>query len=480
MGVERGIDKRTSLGLGAQSLVLKGIRRNYLEATLRRAVGPMLIELAGGQELGRGAGRALQAQAIGRIGRINLRADAIWVDGGYESEVVTPDQSRAFGLSADTQLSLGGLALPLQAGFRRSTARDGTEVTEWLTRTSLLARRLSLTAELAWRQSRGPKAQHTNDGMRLNLLANSTLAGLRLRGNARFRLSGPEQGFESFELIGEKALSRRSDLRGSVEYQASDRTFGFTLGLVRQFERFSLRADANATSKGALGFGLSLAMSFGPDPVNGGWRMSSEKLAQYGEAEVTVFRDENGDGYRQPGEEPVAGVEIAAGGNLEQTRTDSSGRALVDGLRPFANVLVTVDPGSIEDPLLQPKGKGVVLVPRPGVTAKVMLPLAPTGEVEGTLLGPDGEPREGVALELADPRGQVIAQAVSEFDGYFLFDQVPYGEYRLQLSQQSATALGVPRSTGFSLRLDRASPTARAGRVRLEGETRPAATIAAN
>ena len=467
VGVERGIDKRTSIGLGAQSLVLKGTRRNYLEATLRRAMGPMLVELAGAQELGHGSGRAIQAQALGRIGRFNIKADAIWVDGGYESEVVSARQSSEFGLSADTQLRLGGTPVPIQAGLRSSTARDGTKVTEWLTRASLLTRRLSLTAELVLRKSHGPKADERNDGLRLNLLANATIGGVRMRGNAKFRLSGMEKGFESFEVIGEKSINSRSDLRASVNYQASNRTFGFGLGYVRQFERFSLRADANADSRGAVGLGLSLAMS-------------ANKLALFGEAAVTVFRDENGDGLRQPGEEPVEGVEIDAGGALVQRKTDRSGRTLIDGLRPFTNVLVKVDPGSIEDPLLLPKDKGVVLVPRPGVTAESALPLAPTREGEGTLLGSDGEVREGASLELVNPRGQIVAQAVSEYDGYFLFDRVPYGEYRLQLSRASAEALGVRAQTGVSLKLNRASPTARTGRVRLDGETRPPSVIAIN
>ena len=473
VGVERGIDKSTTVGLGLQSLVLKGRRRNYAELTLRRALGPLLVELAGAQEFGHGSGRVFQGQALGRIGRFNLRAEALWVDGGYESEVVSAEESRVFGFSTDTDLAIGGKRFPVQAGWRQTVARNGTKVNEWLLRSSLPLRGMAITAELVQRQSSGPKADRLNDGLRLNLLANTRIGGLRLRGNARFRLNGREKGLDTAELVAERALTARSDVRGSVGYQAGSRTFDFGLGYVRQFRRFALRGDATVSSRGNVGLGLSLAMSFGPDPVRGGWRASANKLAQFGEAAVTVYRDENGDGRRQNGEDAVEGVEIATGHGLEQARTDASGTTVIDGLRPFTQVLVAIDESSVEDPLLFPKGKGVVLVPRPGVMAKIELPLAPTGEVEASLLGIDGEPREGVTIELIDARGQVQQRAQTEFDGYVLFDRVPYGEYRLRLTAASAAALGARTDLGVGARIDRARPSARLGTLRIEPDNAP-------
>jgi hypothetical protein len=129
---------------------------------------------------------------------------------------------------------------------------------------------------------------------------------------------------------------------------------------------------------------------------------------------------------------------------------------------------------STPDPLLQPKGKGVVIVPRPGVVAEVLLALAPTGEVDGTLLGVDGEPREGMALELIDGGGAVMARTISEYDGFFLFDLVPYGRYRLRVAPGVAQALGVRAELGTSAVLDRVQPSIKLGPVRLAGSSRPA------
>jgi hypothetical protein len=110
----------------------------------------------------------------------------------------------------------------------------------------------------------------------------------------------------------------------------------------------------------------------------------------------------------------------------------------------------------------------VVVVPRPGVMAKISLPLAPTGEVEALLLGPDGEPRDGVTVELTDAAGTVIRQVQSDFDGFLLFDSVPYGSYRLRIGAASAAALGVRADIDQTLRIDRANPSLRLGRIRLQ------------
>ena len=57
VGVERGLDKRTTAGFGYHSLTRSGRRRHYLEASVRRSLGPVLVEVSGAQQFG--AGRAL-------------------------------------------------------------------------------------------------------------------------------------------------------------------------------------------------------------------------------------------------------------------------------------------------------------------------------------------------------------------------------------------------------------------------------------
>lgn len=473
VGVERGIDKRTSAGLEYQSLMLGGRRRHFIEASLRRSVGPMLVELSGAQQLG--AGRALRAAAIGKLGPVRFDAQALWVDGDFESELVSSKQHREYSLRLSSGINLGSWRLPIEAGVRHTEAKSGAKVTEWLTRSSIRIARISLSAELSHRSLSGPALPSSGDdsGTRLTLVGNTSLGKVRLRGSTRIGLGGSRPGVQEAQFIAETTLNALSSLRAGVQWDGQSHRREFMLGYVRQFKRFALRGEARADDHGRLSFGLTLGFSLGPDPVDGGWRMSRSRLAEEGQASVEVFRDENGDGYRQAGEPGVEGVSIEAGFRHSDAPTNKAGRAVIDGLNPYAPVLISIDTGTLPDPLLQPKGRGIVVVPRPGVSARLSLPLAPTGEIETVLLGPDGEPRGGLLIELVDPAGQVVLQTRSDFDGYLLFDAVPYGDYRMRIGEESARILGLAREVGAMLRIDRAHSSHRLGRLRLTPAPRP-------
>ncbi|MFT4026746.1 MAG: carboxypeptidase-like regulatory domain-containing protein [Novosphingobium sp.] len=473
-GVERGIDKRTSVALETQSMMLNGARETYLEARLRRAVGPMLVQLAGAQQLG--GGRALSLEALGKLRGVQVRGRALWIDGGYASEVIEPGQAREFGIDLSGGLRLGARRLPWQTGYARKVAADGTVVAHWSTRISLALRRLALTGVVSGHRETGPRADPAENGLGASVLGNLSLGAVRLRGEAELRLTGMRRGLARLNLTAERPLGENGELRASVDYDVPTDTTTSKLALSRKFNKFVLQGEVRADNRRNFGLGLSLGFSLGPDPVGGGWRMTREKLAQGGEVAVTVFRDTNGDGLRQAGEEAVEGVGIEAGFAHAERATAANGRTVVDGLNPYVPVLVGIDRATLPDPLLQPKGPGVVVVPRPGVAAEVLLPLAPTGEVEGTLVGPDGEARAGVTLVLVDGAGRIARRTLSEFDGYFLFDLVPYGTYRLQVSDPIARKLGVGARLGPGVTLDKAHASRQLGTVRLEAA---AAQIAA-
>jgi hypothetical protein len=139
---------------------------------------------------------------------------------------------------------------------------------------------------------------------------------------------------------------------------------------------------------------------------------------------------------------------------------------MIDALPPHRAIMIGIDESSLDDPLTRAALPGVVIVPRPGVATRVLLPLVATGEVEGTLLGIDGVGREGVDLELVDSHGAVRARARSDFDGFFIFETVPYGQYQLRIGPEASATLGVHQHLA-QLTLNRQTPRARVGEQRL-------------
>jgi len=467
-GIERGLDNRTTAGLNYLSQLRGTRRKEYVEGLLRRSIGPMLFELSGAQQLG--AGRAWRAETLGRMRGLNFSGYLLWVDGDFDSDLVSIEQRREFGLRLSGAIRIGQWRLPVEASGRHYRSRRGVLVSELLTRGSAHMGRTSLTVELLNRGLSGPPQLLADEeyGNRLTLIGNTQIGKARLRGQVSVGLSGSRTGFQRSQVVADVPIGRQSTLRAAFD---NDRVGGrqdYALGYVHQFRRFAVRGEGRIDNRGTVGATITLAFSIGPDPVDGGWRVSRQRLAETGQAAVEVYRDENGDGFRQAGEPAVGGVSVEAGFRHSDSSTNTNGRAVIDGLPAYVPVLVSIDGGSLSDPLLQPKGRGVVVVPRPGVIARLSLALAPTGEIEAALLGPDGEPRGGIGVELIDRQGAVVLRGQSDFDGYLLFDSVPYGTYRLRLTEQSAAALRAKAELSEVLHINRDQPSLRLGLLRIE------------
>ncbi|MEQ8773002.1 MAG: carboxypeptidase regulatory-like domain-containing protein, partial [Erythrobacter sp.] len=388
VGVERGLDQRTSVAFGMQSLFFDGARRTYAEGALMRTLGAMQLELAAAHEFG--AGAVAEANALGRIGSINFGVNGLVSFGNFTSEFAESDVDWRAGFTFDTSLSLGKVSLPIQGDVQHAQLSDGAQLNEATLTTSVTAGRVAISAQLSHRDRTAGVIAPARTDTRLRLLANTRLGRFRLRGNAVWALQGPRTGLERANVRVDANLDDRSDMQGQVEYVGQADEFRFTAAYTRRFDKLLLRGDAFVTTRGGVGAGVQVAFSLGPDPVSGGVRVSQAKLARSGQADVTVFRDDDGNGRRDPGEAALKDVLVEAGQRSTDAWTGENGRTIVDELRPFRPVLVGVDESTLGDPFLAPAVKGIVITPRPGVMAEIAIPISPSGEVEGLLLGVNG------------------------------------------------------------------------------------------
>lgn len=472
VGVERGLDKRTSAMIGAHSLFFAGQRRSYAEAALARTFGSLQLELAGAHEFG--AGSVAELNALGQVGKFNFGADALVSFGDFQSEFANGEIDHRVGFNFDTSLRVGRNSIPVQGAVRQTQLRDGSKVNQILMTASVTAGRLALSAQLDHQSEVRGRRDGTpgRSDTRIRLLANTRLRDLRLRGNATFLTHGPQAGLETVDVRMDMDLDQRSELQGQLEYLANNDELRLTAGYTRRFEEFSLRGNGFVTSRGGVGANVQLAFSLGPDPVRGGVRVTQSKLARSGQAVVTVFRDDDGNGRRDPGEALLKDVLVEAGLRSTDALTGKDGRTIVDDLNPFRPVLVGVDESTLGDPFLAPAVKGVVVTPRPGVMVELELPISPSGEIDGLLLNPSGIEQPGVRLELLNREGAVVSRTISEFDGFFLFEKVPYGRYRLKVAADAAEALSVetdlpgPKGTA-AIDVGRGSDLVRLGPIKM-------------
>jgi len=468
-GIERGLDTRTSIAAYFHSLMIENIRRNYGEAALRRSIGPSLLEVAGSYaDDGTGA---LRASWLAAFGDTNVRADAMRGWGGFVSDRFVGGIDGLYSLSVDQPVKLGRTIVPLHFDLAQVDRASGVSNLQASGRASLSFRALSFTGQLDWSRTNGPAGPAPPDNLTATLLANARIGRVRLRGEARFNLSGQEADTR-VAVIGEWSGKSDAEWRAELGYDKGLARGRAGLGYTRRFNKLQLSGFGEVATDGSVAASLSLAFSFGPRPSGGGWRMSSEKLGGRGQVMADVFMDDNGDGIRQPGEAALKGVPLTAGNALVEASTDRDGRATIDGLEPFRPVMIGIDTGSLPDPYVQPALPGVVVTPRPGVATRVALPMTAAGEVEGVMIRDGGNPIEGLALDLIDVEGRVRATALTEFDGYFLFESVAYGRYTVRLSKASATALRLDPAFVMPAEPGKSTPRVKLGTLALRPVSR--------
>ena len=462
-GLERGLDARTSISASLTSATFRNQRQHYAEASVRRSLGPALVELAAASNLR--SGYALNGKALAQIGQTNINFEGVLLGGGYESERYNLNLQHQARLSVDHSIKIGGSFVPihLEAGHERNV--DGSKKIQLASRLSMNLGQITASAETVWIARKSASGSDPPDQFETGLRLSGRVGGIRLRGEARFALAGPEKGFRNSRITAEGRLSERSEWRAQFGYDATTSRSVFGAGMTRKFDKFALTGQVEVGSDGSLAAGLNLAFSVGPKPGGGGLHFSSEKLATSGQALAIVWHDKNADGIRQADEPAEMDVELTAGLSGKGDPTDEKGISLIGNLQPFKPILIGIDSSSLPDPFVQPATSGVVVTPRPGVPFVIELPLVSAGEIAGTLKREDDRILSGVDLELIDKSGLAIKTTRSEYDGYFLFQGVPYGKYSIRIAALSANIVGVRPEIDKLAELNAGNPTAEIGVV---------------
>jgi hypothetical protein len=461
-GVERGIDPRTSVGATLFTSEHLGRRDYYLEGSVRRAVGPALVELAvAGNARG---GYALRGQMLGQLGQTLVSAESVWLSPAFRSERYDIDLRSEHRLSIDHSFKFGNKYVPLSVQGAYKERLNGDKTLEGVARLSFNIKQITATTEVIWEQNKRAFGSDPPGRLDALLRLNGRIGSLRLRGEAKFGLSG-DAGFRESKLTGEWRAGENADWRAELGYEATGKRGLAGIGYTRRFDKYALTGQVRAATDGAVSAGISLAFSLGPDPQRGGLRFASDKLASNGAAYATVFQDLNADGKRQPNEPVEKSVELTAGMSGRGAPTNEKGQTFISGLTPFVPVLIGIDASSLPDPFVQPATSGVVVTPRPGVPTVIELPLVSAGEISGSLLREGGRTLNGVEIELLDKNGHVVKTTRSEYDGFFLFESVPYGKYRLRISALASNVVRVNPDISVIAEINSKRSTADLGQI---------------
>lgn len=401
--------------------------------------------------IGSGNGEAVELGLGGRVLGAAVTLGHAEYRGSFVDEVQSATgeaMRRASELGITGSVSIGGstapFTLPYSARVRRLDFGDGREQLNATFRTAARIDTTLAAASIDYQQFHLP-----------DQAAQRRLAGLMdltrpLGERTQMRVS---LGYEfiprnqpvSFNVELNHALDDRTLLRASAgrSFDAGQTSMG--LSATRRFRHFSLSFDSALSLPDRLYSAVvRLGFSFGRNPLTGRTFFDQPGLAGAGAVALRAFRDTDGNG--RFGEDDIVLPEVAFGSGAGLARTDAGGTALIGDLPSGIRSSVMIDPDSLNDIDLAPKAPGLSIVPRPGRIHVADFPINEVHEMQGLVLfrrDRQNQPLSGMRLELTDTAGRIIAYARSSSNGWFVFEQVPPGQYDIRLEQEQAQRFGM-------------------------------------
>ncbi|MBS0253900.1 MAG: carboxypeptidase regulatory-like domain-containing protein [Proteobacteria bacterium] len=446
-GLSAGLTAQLSGGMVADG----GNGPRWLASTgLRTGLAGLAVKLDLGLESGGGAapGRAVELGVGGRLAGLSYVLSHAEYGGTFTDEV---NDASGLPLRRATVANLNGalrlpraggtLSIPLAARFQRLEFASGQRETDATLTGSVALGRALVTNALEYSNSVTPGLPGRTTVIGSFDLA--TLAGRRdqYRATVGYRLA-PHPALANVALEWDHAWDERTMLKAALGRAIDTGQTSFGLSAARRFERFTLAFDGTmGVPKHDFAVALRLGFSFGRNPLSHRLFAAPPGLAAGGAAVVRAYRDDNGNGRFDAGEAVLPKVEFNSGS--QTAITDEHGLALLTGLGDGTRASFQVANESLPDIALAPVRGGVEVVARAGRIHASDFPVIALSDIEGTALFGGGRGVSGLALLLLDARGQRVARARSEADGFFLFEQVRPGDYTIALDPGQARALKI-------------------------------------
>ncbi len=241
----------------------------------------------------------------------------------------------------------------------------------------------------------------------------------------------------------QKRIFRAGQLSFSFERNniSGANSFMISFSIFNSFANFTTRANAaeertvvTQTQKGSIRFDQD-ANRFLFDRRNG---------LGLGTAVIWPFLDENYNGVRDDGEELLPELKANVGG-ARGKRSSKKSLYYYDGLRPYDEYLIQIDPYSLDNPTLQPAHENFRVMINPNTVTSISVPVVMAGEINGRVVRSAGDETAGV--------GGIKVKVINELTGkevnitsfnngeYFYLGMVP-GMYRAFPDQEQLAEYG--------------------------------------
>lgn len=176
---------------------------------------------------------------------------------------------------------------------------------------------------------------------------------------------------------------------------------------------------------------LRASTTLGPDGEDDGYIFTTNYEGYTTALKIRVFEDYDSDGEFDENDRPIEGARVLINGRRSD-QSDSNGYIEILGAGPSGLVEILIDQDSLANPFLAALKNGYRTVLRPRTKPLVNFALIQTGSIDGVIRFADGRPVPGVIIQLLNENGDLVAEATTLSDGYYVFEYVKPGTYTVR------------------------------------------------
>lgn len=251
------------------------------------------------------------------------------------------------------------------------------------------------------------------------------------------------------------ALTEKTDLSLRYEREAADYSSSSYLnryeGGINFKSKFGyFNVNAGYVSDRSFYVTSGYSISFGYDPKGKNVLYSDDKFYDTGMAAVNVFVDKNKNGVFDGGDKVIENPQAAIYPQqyTEDWEYSKNGYTYFPYLKKYMTYEISLDIDGLDETYALPGGENKKYMRvRPGEIVHIDYPLLESAFIEGGVTFADGlsgkkSPLKGIKLNLVDVKNnRTVASALSEYDGYYSFEKVPLGFYKVVPEENQMKAL---------------------------------------
>ncbi len=425
--VRHGLNRNMTVFATASNAMIRTGPQKFVTAGGHASFGPLSGKVEAYKALG--GGYALDSRFSTRMMGWNLNLSGAHFS-GFESDRAgygATAKTRDIKVRASKRLNtpLGGGNLNISASHLK---RENGSVQTNLSSSQNISkdqRRVGHNIRASWRDHELNLVEgRLNGGFRLGRKVN-------VRGMLNYRLK-PDFVWEDVSTNMRYRHSKNLTSGVSVGRNLQDGKVRSSANVDYDFGTFLAGLQGNWQKGGGYNVGLRASTSLAPFDEDGGYLARSHSMKKQNAVRSHLFWDKGVDGvYQEEEDETLAGARMILNGHRSD-ETDEKGRTSIVQYEVGDYAGMEVDKHSLDNPFLVSTEEGYRVLLRPGVALDVNVPLVHTGAIDGSVYFENGDPVSGLRLQLVDKNEKVVSDTLSAFDGFYTFDLVKPGDYRIQ------------------------------------------------